>query len=225
MVWLAARQEELPCGESWLAEAERGALSRLRVPKRRGDWLLGRWVAKRALVLTGGAARESDVAILASASGAPDAFVLGRPAGVSLSLTHSHGVAVAALGPAGVLLGVDLEAIEKRPAGFLGDWFTPAEQAFVAEAEAEAVAGEAALAATLVWSAKESVMKALREGLRIPPKAVEISTGRGPADGAWRPFAARGPGQDAWHGWWKAEAGFVLCAVASPASGPPLPIG
>jgi len=91
----------------------------------------------------------------------------------------------------------------------------------VAEAEAE----EAGLAATLVWSAKESVMKALREGLRIPPKTVEVWPERGPADGAWRLFTARGPGQDEWRGWWRAEAGFVLCAVASPASGPPRPIG
>jgi 4'-phosphopantetheinyl transferase len=204
-----------------MTEAEREVLARFRVPKRRGDWLLGRWVAKRALVLAGEAARESDVTILAATSGAPEAFVHGRSAGVSLSLTHSHGIAVAALGPAGTSLGIDLEAIEERTPGFLGDWFTPAEQAFVAETGA----GEAALAATLVWSAKESVMKALREGLRIPPKAVEVSTGRGPADGSWRPFAARGPGQDAWHGWWKGEAGFVLCVVASPACGPPMPIG
>ena len=196
-------------------------LSRLRVPKRRGDWLLGRWVAKRALVLSGTAETEAGVAILASASGAPEAFVLGRPAWIRLSLTHSHGVAVAALGPAGGRLGVDLEAIEERTPGFLGDWFTEAEQAFVKEAGA----GEAALAATLVWSAKESVMKALREGLRTPPKSVEVSPVRGPADGDWRPFTARGPGLEEWRGWWRAEAGFVLSAVASPPSGPPRPIG
>jgi 4'-phosphopantetheinyl transferase len=196
-------------------------LSRLRIPKRRGDWLLGRWVAKRALVLSGAAKAEEGVAILASASGAPEAFVLGHPAEVSLSLTHSHGLAVAAIGPAGSRLGVDLEAIEERTPGFLGDWFSPAEQTFVMEA----AAGESALAATLVWSAKESVLKALREGLRIPPKAVEVSPERGPADGTWRPFAARGPGDDTWQGWWRAEAGFVLCAVACPASGPPRPIG
>lgn len=162
------------------------------------------------------------MAIVASASGAPEAFLPnGHPVGVSLSLTHSHGVAVAALGLAETRLGVDLEAIEERPASFLADWFTPAEQAFVARGGT----GTAALAATLVWSAKESVMKALREGLRIPPKAVEVSPERGPADGSWRPFVARGPGDDAWRGWWRAEAGFVLCAVASPASGPPRPIG
>jgi 4'-phosphopantetheinyl transferase len=211
----------VPRGDAWLTEAEREVLARLRVPKRRGDWLLGRWTGKRALVLSGAAGTEKDVAILASASGAPEAFVLGRPAGASLSLTHSHGLAVAALGPAGSRLGVDLEAIEERSAGFLGDWFTEAEQSFVAGAEA----GETALAATLVWSAKESVMKALREGLRIPPRAVEVSPGRGPADGAWRPFAARRRGEETWQGWWKAEAGFVLCAAARPASGPPRAIG
>lgn len=160
------------------------------------------------------------MAILASASGAPEAFVLGQPAAVVLSLTHSHGVAVAALGPAGIRLGVDLEAVEERAPGFLGDWFTPAEQAFVAEA-----AGEQALAGTLVWSAKESVMKALREGLRIPPKAVEVAPGRGPSDGRWRPFGARGPGREDWRGWWRADSGFVLSVVASPAAGPPEPIG
>jgi 4'-phosphopantetheinyl transferase len=221
--WLVARQEDLPCGEAWLTDAEREVLARLQVPKRRGDWLLGRWVAKRALVLSGTAGTEKDVAILAFHSGAPEAFVLGRPAEVSLSLTHSRGVAVAAIGPAGSRLGVDLEAIEERTPGFLGDWFTEAEQDFVAGAGAGA--GESALAATLVWSAKESVMKALREGLRIRPKAVEVAPERGPADGNWRPFAARGPGEEGWNGWWRAERGFVLCAVASPASGPPRPIG
>lgn len=196
-------------------------LARLRVPKRRSDWLLGRWVAKRALVLSGAAATEADVAVLASASGAPEAFVLGCPAGVAISLTHSHGVAVAAVGPKGVLVGVDLEAIEERAPGFLADWFTPAEQAFVAAT----AAGEGSLASTLVWSAKESVMKALREGLRIPPKAVEVSAVRGLADGQWRTFRARGPQLEEWRGWWRAEAGFVLCLVGSPPGGPPRRIG
>ncbi len=178
-------------------------------------------MAKRAFVLAGEVPDEAGVAIVATASGAPEAFVAGRPASLSLSLTHSHGVAVAALGAPGVPLGVDLERVEKRSPGFLADWFTDAEQAFVAAAPA----GETGLAATLVWSAKEAVMKALREGLRIPPRAVEVAPERGPADGAWRPFAARGPAGKAWRGWWRADAGFVLSAVSSAGSGAPRPIG
>jgi 4'-phosphopantetheinyl transferase len=219
--WFAARQEELPRGEAWLTEEERQVLQRLRVPKRRGDWLLGRFAAKRALVLSGVARTEADVAILAAASGAPEAFVLGRPAGFALSITHSHGVAVAALGVHGVRLGIDLERVEERREDFLADWFTQTEQAFVSAAQA----GERAPAATLVWSAKEAVMKALREGLRIPPKAVEVTPERGPSDGTWRRFDGRCPALEAWRGWWRGDGGFVLCAVSSPESGRPEPIG
>ena len=219
--WLAARQEEAPRGEAWLSTDERAAVARLSVPKRRDDWLLGRWAGKRVLVATGLAPSAEEVSILASASGAPEAFVLGRPAGVALSLTHSHGVAVALLGPAGTRVGVDLERIEERTEGFLADWFTGAEQGFVAASPAEG----RALAATLVWSAKEAVMKALREGLRIPPKAVEVTPERGAADGTWRAFEARGPGGEGWGGWWKVEEGNVLSAVGETPSGPPERIG
>lgn len=126
---------------------------------------------------------------------------------------------MAALGPAGARLGVDLERVEARPAGFLADWFTDAEQAFVALAAAPP------LAATLVWSAKEAVMKALREGLRIPAKAVEVAPETGPADGAWRPFSARGPREASWSGWWRADEAFVLASVSDPPSRPPERIG
>jgi 4'-phosphopantetheinyl transferase len=215
------RQAELPRGDAWLTEAERGVLSGLRVPKRRADWLLGRWAAKRALVAAGLAPGEGETSILAAPSGAPEASCGGRAVCAALSLTHSHGVAAALVGPAGARVGIDLERIEERPAGFPADWFTEAEQAFVASAGA----GEASLATTLVWSAKEAVMKALLEGLRIPAKAVEVSPERGPADGAWRPFEARGPGEEGWGGWWRAEDGFVLAAVSRPPSGPPERIG
>lgn len=217
--WHAARQEELPRGVvAWLTVREREALARFTVPKRRADWLLGRWAAKRLFVLAGEAEREAGVSIVASPSGAPLAFVGWKESPLALSLTHSHGVAVAAIGPPGSCVGVDLERIEERPLSFLGDWFTEAERGF-------AGTGETDLAATLVWSAKEAVLKALREGLRIPAKAVEVTPVRGPADGAWRPFSARGPGAEEWAGWWRAEDGFVLSSVARPASGPPERIG
>lgn len=198
---------------------EREALARFTVPKRRADWLLGRWAAKRLFVLSGEAGREADVSVLASPSGAPEALVGWRESPLVLSLTHSHGVAVAALGPAGARVGIDLEKIEERPVSFLGDWFTESEQAFVVESDAPP------LAATLVWSAKEAVMKALREGLRIPAKKVEVTPVAGPADGSWRPFAARGPEGETWRGAWRTLDGFVLSAVADPPSGEPERIG
>lgn len=159
--------------------------------------------------------------ILAAASGAPEVYVGGRAAPLVLSLTHSHGVAAAAIAPVGTRLGLDLERIEPRGGSFLEDWFTLSERAFVEAAPAR----EAALRTTLVWSAKESVMKALREGLRIAPRDVEAVPVSGPADGLWRPFGARGPCAAEWSGWWRAEESFVLSAVADPPSDPPERIG
>lgn len=164
---------------------------------------------------------EEEAVVLAAPSGAPEAHVGGRPAPFVLSITHSHGLAAAALAPDGVRLGLDLERIEARPSSFLEDWFTPSERAFVGASPA----GEAALRATLVWSAKEAVMKALREGLRIAPRDVETAPAPGPADGLWRRFAARGPGSAEWSGWWRADEGFVLSGVADPPSDPPERIG
>lgn len=159
--------------------------------------------------------------MLATPSGAPEAHVGGRPAPFVLSLSHSHGHAAAAIAPAGARLGLDLERVEARAGSFLEDWFTPSERAFVEAA----AAGEATLRATLVWSAKEAVMKALREGLRIAPRDVEAAPVPGPADGLWRPFGARGPGAAAWSGWWRAGEGFVLSCVSDPPSDPPERIG
>ncbi|MHB8797561.1 MAG: 4'-phosphopantetheinyl transferase family protein [Thermoanaerobaculia bacterium] len=219
--WAAARSEDLPRGEAWLSPAEQLALARLTVPKRRGDWLLGRFAARRVLLLSGAVAREEEVSVLASPSGAPEVHVAGLAAPFVLSITHSHGHAAAAIAPAGARLGLDLERIEPRSGSFLEDWFTASERAFVSAAPEE----EASLRTTLVWSAKEAVMKALREGLRIAPRDVETAPVGGPADGLWRPFGARGPGSEEWSGWWRAEAGFVLASAADPPSDPPERIG
>jgi 4'-phosphopantetheinyl transferase len=159
------------------------------------------------------------VSVLAAPSGAPGALVGWKESPLSLSLTHSHGVAVAAIGPPGSRVGIDLEKIEERPVSFLGDWFTSGEQAFVVASDAPP------LAATLVWSAKEAVMKALREGLRIPAKRVDAAPVAGPDDGSWRVFSARGPEAETWRGWWRTLDGFVLSAVADPPSGEPERIG
>ena len=156
-----------------------------------------------------------------AASGAPEAFLRGTRLPVTLSITHAHGRAAAAVAAAETRLGLDLERVEPRPSGFLRDWFTPAERRIVESAPA----AEADLLTTLLWSAKESVLKALREGLRVATTAVDVSPSPGPADGTWRAFAARGPGEAAWRGWWQAQGGFVLSAVAEPSSGPPERIG
>jgi 4'-phosphopantetheinyl transferase len=47
--WLDQTQADVPAGDEWLCAREAACLARLRFAKRRADWRLGRWTAKRAL--------------------------------------------------------------------------------------------------------------------------------------------------------------------------------
>jgi 4'-phosphopantetheinyl transferase len=168
-------QTQVPDGEAWLAAAERRVLAGLRVPKRRADWRLGRWTAKAAAArwLEGGPGaglKPHDIEIRAAADGAPEVFLAGAPAPLVLSLSHRAGLALAAVAAPGVLLGCDLELVEPRSAGFVADYLTEAERARL-EAAPES---EQALLANLFWSAKESAVKALRLGLRVDVREVEV---------------------------------------------------
>ena len=46
--WLEQSDGDVPVGDGWLSAGERATLDRLRIPKRRADWRLGRWTAKCA---------------------------------------------------------------------------------------------------------------------------------------------------------------------------------
>lgn len=69
IIWILATAGEVPDGDGWLSGPERRDQAGLRVPKRRAEWRLGRWAAKRALMAwweagtpggAGGAAAPSD---------------------------------------------------------------------------------------------------------------------------------------------------------------------
>lgn len=169
--------------EGWLSADERSRLSALRVDKRRRDWLLGRLNAKALLIemieaATGDRLEPAEIEIARHASGAPfvrlavDARPLcahrpGAPLPMVVSNTHSAGHALFAAAwierttPAGFTLGVDLERVEPRSAGFVRDFLTPAEQQYCERAGD----AERDLRPNLVWSAKESALKAIRPGL------------------------------------------------------------
>ena len=67
LCWLSQGMEDAPADDAWLSPVEAGYVSRLRFPKRRTEFRLGRWTAKQALALYlglprvgGGAAAHRD---------------------------------------------------------------------------------------------------------------------------------------------------------------------
>ena len=94
--WNLARAEDVPVDDDWLAGEERSVLAKLTIAKRRADWRLGRWVAKTLIAEVLGTPAHR-VVIRAADDGAPEAFVDGAASGLSLSLSHRDGVAVAAI--------------------------------------------------------------------------------------------------------------------------------
>jgi 4'-phosphopantetheinyl transferase len=173
VVLCRADVDEVASDHGWLTEAERGVLATLRVPKRRADWRLGRWVAKKAVADAVGAhwlSRDS-IEILATPGGRP-ACRIRRPGPwprVALSLSHSGGTGFAAALRDPALLGCDVEQVAGRSEAFVTDYFTAEEGAWI-----RSVPAERALRANLLWSAKESALKAMGEGLRLDPRSVRV---------------------------------------------------
>lgn len=245
MFWLQQTEADVPANNDWLCANEALCLSGMRFPKRRGDWRLGRWTAKRAFAAYWGCSAESrllsEIEIRSALSGAPEVVLAGKPAAASISLSHRAGKAMVAVSGPGVALGCDLEIVEPRSEEFVADYFTSEEQALVA---ATSVPDRPALLA-LLWSAKESALKALHEGLRLDTRSVLVNlagnpqvsrdrqqTSSPPGLATWLP-AASNCGQNDWgalqvrcinrdhtlHGWWHCTGGLVRTVVADP---PPL---
>jgi 4'-phosphopantetheinyl transferase len=172
--WVTRTRAEVPPGTAWLGDAERAILSRLRFPKRRADWRVGRWAAKQVVAhcLRERGIRPvlSDIQILPAPDGAPEARVAGLDLILSVSISHSGDTGFAAACPAAVPLGCDVERVEKRSPRFVNDYFTPREALLVDRAPE----ASRPFLASLIWSAKESVLKARRVGLRADTRTVEV---------------------------------------------------
>jgi 4'-phosphopantetheinyl transferase len=218
--WLTHTSLDPPAGEAWLTAAEQRTLARLHVPQRRSDWLLGRWTAKRALAAClGGPSRLDRVEICAAEDGAPEAFLDGLAVPLTLSLSHAAGSGLCALAAAGVALGCDLERIEPRSRAFVADYFTDEEQSAIAAAPAS----DRDDIITLLWSAKESALKALREGLRLDTRSVAATIVGECAFDGWSPLSVHHADSGrTFRGWWRRDGGCVMTIVADPAARPPI---
>ena len=241
--WLTQNISDVPPENDWLTAREAADLQRLRFAHRRSDWRLGRWTAKCAVARSLKRACYlqllSRIEIRAAASGAPEVFLPDQPGVIAISLSHSNGTGLCIVALADVHLGCDLELIEPHSDGFIADYFTLEEQTTIAGTSAERP-----FVVSLLWSAKESALKALHEGLRLDTRSVTVSFAApsehrntnkedraadslfasplliGLSD--WRPLYVRSSNNEIFHGWWQRTGQLVQTLVAS--SPPAYPI-
>ncbi len=174
--WTAVSFDQVGVDDlGWLSKQEKQHYQNFRFTKRRDAWLMGRWAAKKLLSsvypsFNGVAMNE--ISILNEANGSPTLLVYGfRVPGV-LSLTHREGLACAAwVNGDAVKIGIDLEFVETKADVFIRDYFTAQESQLVFAAQPS----QRALAASLVWSVKESLLKALQTGLRLDTRDVAVT--------------------------------------------------
>jgi 4'-phosphopantetheinyl transferase len=212
--WLSQRQADVPAGDDWLGAAERDVLAGLRVAPRRASWRLGRWTAKAALAAWLGVS-GADLEVLAAPDGAPEAWLHGARAPVSVSLSHRGDRALAVVADAPTVAGCDLELIEPRSGAFIREWLTATEQELVFGCDE----ARQALIANLIWTAKEAAAKVRREGLRLDVRAARVTlTDGGTSAGGWSPVQVDwGDGAPPTLGWWRAAAAWVMTVAADPA--------
>jgi len=219
--WLEQTLGDLPAHDDWLNEHEAIRLKSMRIPKRHNDWRLGRWTAKQVVAKYLGLPDENPslrhIEIRSAPSGAPEVFIQNRHAPISISLTHRDGTAVCALAENSLALGCDLEVIEPHSAAFVADYFTDGERSILSET------ADRDLFSSLLWSAKESTLKALRTGLRLDTRCVEVEFECPPfGRGAWGWLQVRHTSGQMFEGWWQRTGNLITTLVANPA--PSLPI-
>ena len=215
--WLEQTEKDLPAQNDWLSADEISRIEGMRFVKRRSDWTLGRWTAKRALASYCGMPPVSDalrtIEIRPEVSGAPVVFISGHKHPISISLSHRSGTALCAIAPSGVALGCDLELGEERHPAFITDYFTAGEQNYVMALPRKVRWPRLAL----LWSAKESALKALRTGLRVDTRSVAVQL---PDDGfdpsSWGSLQVGCADGKVFCGWHSTANGLVRTIVADP---------
>lgn len=210
LYWLSLTHSDVPDDDVWLGPSERVVLAKLRIAKRRTEWRLGRWTAKQVISLYLGTERDfltlSQLEIRAAPDGAPEAFIEGHVVPASLSISHSTGRSLCAVGESATAVGCDLERIEPREENLVADYFTAKEAALVARAPVSA----RPLVTTLIWCAKESALKSLRQGLRRDTRSVVVSLPEAKNEDVWNSFTVHClESSDTYHGWWRVGAGFI----------------
>lgn len=215
-----------------LNAAELARFEALRTPKRRHDWLLGRWTAKHVVQqflaeTTGQRLALDRIEIKNEKDGSPFVEVQEQhPADhqarqatstryrLAACLTISHCEEWAFCAVTTQVVGADIERVRPRAWNFVETFFTDAEARQVQAASP----GFRDTLTTAIWSAKEAALKAVKLGLTVDTRRVECQFDLDrPAEGAWAPvqvaYTPAAAASAVMHGWWSLRSGFVLTII------------
>ncbi len=167
--------------EEFLGASETVRLASFRFAAKQESFRLGRLAAKRAL---GAMLEETDLRRIEIHSG-----VYGQPlvlhpraATIDVSVSHSHGLAVALAFPAEFPMGIDLETVAaiSAPSIIPELGATPAELTWLATGGVND-----ATACGVLWTAREALGKSLKIGLNSPLGMLALSEVQGTGEGSW----------------------------------------
>ncbi len=165
----------------FLSEGEKEKLAGFQFAAKKQGFLLGRLAAKRAL---GALLEEPDLRQIEIRSGVYGQPLVQHPRGACAEVTvsHSHGLAVALAYRPEFPMGIDLETVSAVSAptiiGELGA--SPAELTWLATGGVDE-----ATACCVLWSAREALGKALKIGLNGPLGVLALSEIRPEGAGGW----------------------------------------
>jgi 4'-phosphopantetheinyl transferase len=180
--WHLSSALQPSAASTFLTPAEKAAYASFRFDARRKSWLAGRYTAKVLVAkVHGGQFALNQIEIRNDELGAPRAFHATQPIPGGLSISHSGDWSAAAYAPAGLQVGIDIEHITQRSAEFIKDYFTENEAFLIFAGNGntihpkwEQVARSPVENATLIWSAKEALLKAMGIGLRMDTRQVKV---------------------------------------------------
>lgn len=219
VMWWSAGLDHLPSVDDWMEDAEVERLATMNYTKRRSEAKLSRFCAKTTVAMALDRATDPtglrSISIRNAPDGAPETRIDDHDDELVVAMTDRADWAVAAVLAGSDRIGCDLELVEPRSPAFVADYLTRAERSSVNDSN------EPSLTANLLWSAKESALKALRTGLRRDTRTVEVSCEYGDSDGEWRPLTVSAAEGQTMPGWWIRYGEFVLTVVAAvPTSAP-----
>jgi phosphopantetheinyl transferase len=168
--------------EEFLSESERKQSAEFKFAAKRESFLLGRLAAKRSLSPLLAEPDLRRIEIRAGVYGQP-LVQHARAADLEVTVSHSHGLAVALAYPAEYPMGIDLETIAAVAAEVvIGEIeASPPELTWIATGGVDA-----ATACCVLWTAREALGKSLKIGLNSPLGMLALTEIRaGDAAGSW----------------------------------------